>query len=270
MSEAVAVDRRFWRSEAEAAAAVAEAMRIAGNVAAAVEALGDGAVVTLGPGRYVNRAIGVGPELEDRDLDVIEQFFSRRGLRASAQVSSWASSATLDRLSSRGYRPQWFRSVFAAALPLPLPEASPQIDSIGIVEVDDRNLHEWLGVLAEGNGITTAEGRATSDEFALAAHRAVGSVDLLAVVDGHALGCGSMQIASGVGWLGGAATRPTDRGRGVHTALVRYRIRLAAEAGCEFIAATALPAGASARNLLRHGLHLIDTQLVVTAELGAC
>ena len=237
-------------------------MRRAGNAAVAVERLGDGALVALGPGRYVNRAIGVGPELEDSDLDVIEQFFTHRGLRASAQLTSWASEATLDRLATRGYRPQWFRSVFAASLPRP--DVAPPLDSIEIVHVGDRNVEEWLDVLADGNEITTVEGRAISDEFGLGAHSAVGSADFLAVVDGHAFGCGSLQVASGVGWLGGAATRPRHRRRGAQGALLRHRIRLATEVGCDFVASTALPTTASARNLRRHGLHLVDTQLVMS------
>jgi GNAT superfamily N-acetyltransferase len=73
-------------------------------------------------------------------------------------------------------------------------------------------------------------------------------------------------MASGVGLLGGAATRAGHRGIGVQSALLRHRIRLAAEKGCDLTAATALPAGVSARNLRRHGLHLIDTQLVVTTD----
>ena len=49
-------------------------------------------------------------------------------------------------------------------------------------------------------------------------------------------------------------------------ALLRHRIRRAAELGCDVVAATALPAGASARNLLRHGLRLVDTHIVMTVE----
>lgn len=254
---------RVWRAEAEAAAAVAEAMRSRGNDEAAVEPLGDGVLVALGKGRYVNRAIGVGPDLDGGALDVIERFFSARGLPGSVQLTSWASEETLERLSSRGYLPEWFRSVFAMALPGP--DVAPPVDGIEIVVVDDRNLDDWLAVLADGNEIATPEGRAVSDEFGRAAHHAAGSTDLLALVDGEAVGCGSLQVASGVGMFGGAATRPSHRGRGVQGALLQHRMRLAADLGCDLVASTALPAGASARNIQRHGLHLVDTQLLMTA-----
>jgi GNAT superfamily N-acetyltransferase len=267
MSNAAGVVGRLRRAEAEDAAAVAEVMRLDGNDAAGVEMLGDGALVALGPGRYVNRAIGVGPDLDDGDVEAIERFFSCRGLPASVELTSWASDATLDRLAARGYRPQWFRSVFAAALPGP--DVSPRPDGIEVVEVvevDDRNLDEWLEVFAEGNEVASAAERAVSDEFGRAAHRTPGAVDLLATVDGRAVGCGSLRMASGVGLLGGAATRSGHRGVGVQSALLRHRIRLAAEQGCDLIAATALPAGVSARNLQRHGLQLVDTQLAMTTD----
>jgi GNAT superfamily N-acetyltransferase len=256
------IHQRFWRAVAEASAAVAVAMAAAGHESAAVEELGDGVLVALGPGRYVNRSIGVGPDLDDHDLTVIERFFTDRGLAPSVQLTSWAGEETLERLTARGYRPQWFRSVFATALPLPDLAAR---DHLEIVEVDERSLQPWLETLVEGNEIAGEGPRAISDEYGLAAHLAVGSTDLLAFANGHPAGCGSLQITSGVGLLGGAATRPPHRGRGIQGALLRHRIRLAAEAGCDLVASTALPAGPSARNLQRHGLRLIDTQLVLTA-----
>ena len=267
MLETASFNRRLRRTEAKAAVAVAIAMAAAGNDGARSERLGDGALVSLGPGRYVNRAIGVGPDLDDAELDTMERFFGEGGLPASAQLSSWASEATLDRLSARGYSPRWFRSVFAATLPLapaPAPNPGPG-GAVEIVTVRDGDVEQWLDVLAAGNEITTPEARAVSDEHGRAAHGAAGSTDLLAIVDGQAVGCGSLQVASGVGWVGGAATLPSHRGRGVQGALLHHRARVAAEAGCDVIAATALPAGASARNLTRHGLRLVDTQMVVTA-----
>lgn len=273
MSEkVVALLRRVSRAEAEAMARVTEALAEAGATeAGAARPLGDGVLVALGRGRYVNRAIGVGPDLDDADLDAVEGFFASRGLPPSVQLSSWVGEQTLARLSSRGYRPQWFRSVFARALPIPdnPPARAHDIDGrdrIGIVAVGDDELDVWLDVLAEGNEVATAEDRVISDEYWRGAHGAAGSADFLAVVDGRAVGCGSLQVVSDVALLGGAATRPAHRGRGVQSALLRHRIRHAAELGCHVVTVTALPAGASARNIQRHGLRLVDTQIVMTAE----
>jgi GNAT superfamily N-acetyltransferase len=255
---------RLARSEAEAAAAVAVAMRAAGGGAVAVEPLTGGMLIALGPGRYVNRSMGVGPDLDDDQLDVIERFFSQAGVPAAVQVSSRADTATVRRLTGRGFRPQWFRSVHAA--PVPGSPGLRSVDGYRIIEVDETSIDDWLHVLAEGNDVATGEPRRLSDEFGRAAHRAAGAVDLLAWRDGRPVGCGSMQVAGGVGWMGAAATLPDARDRGVQGALLRHRIGLAADAGCDLVAATALPNSASVRNLVRHGLGLVDVQLVFAKD----
>jgi GNAT superfamily N-acetyltransferase len=72
-----------------------------------------------------------------------------------------------------------------------------------------------------------------------------------------------VQIVDGVAWLGGAATIPKHRQRGVQAALVAHRLRLAAQLGCGLAAVTALSNGPSARNIVRLGFQHIHTQAVV-------
>jgi len=67
---------------------------------------------------------------------------------------------------------------------------------------------------------------------------------------------------------GGAARVPGHRGRGVQGTLLRHRLRLAATLGCTLAAVTAVPSGASARNVRRARPELVDTQVVVTAGGG--
>ena len=56
---------------------------------------------------------------------------------------------------------------------------------------------------------------------------------------------------------------PAFRRHGVQATLVAHRLRMATELGCDIAAATAVPSGASARNLVRLGWQLVQTQLVV-------
>ena len=52
---------------------------------------GDGALVAFGPGRYVNRAVGVTlDDIDDDGLDEIEAFFAGCGVPSSLEVASWA------------------------------------------------------------------------------------------------------------------------------------------------------------------------------------
>ena len=134
---------------------------------------------------------------------------------------------------------------------------------VQIEAVHDGTVGTWLTVYANGFGVVGDEARATSDEFALAVRSAASAHAFLASVDGAAVGCGFLQVADGVAWLGGAATLPEWRGRGVQAALVDHRLRLAARLGADLAGVTAVPAGASARNVRRLGFVPVDTQVVL-------
>jgi len=247
-------------------AAVAESMAAGAHHPVGVERLDDGVLVSLGPGRYVNRAIGIGPALDESDVEAVERFFAAHDMPSSIQLSSTAGEATLALLQDRGYRAEWFRSVFVQSLPAS-PDRSAASGRHRIEEVDEQNVERWLEVLAVGNGIATSDARAISDEYGHAASSAPGSADFLAYDDdggGAAIGCGSVLYDGSTAWLGGAATIPSHRGRGVQSELVRHRLVEAARQGCDLAAVTATPAGTSARNLVRLGFGLVDVQLVVT------
>jgi GNAT superfamily N-acetyltransferase len=243
------------------ASAALETMHQTGRISSAAAAqFGDGALIAMGAGRYVNRAMAVTTlELSSADLDRIEQFYTARGLPPMIEVSSWAHAATVQQLAERRYAPLWFRAMFAIVTP----PSSPDRDTVRIERVTDDAVTTWMAVLADGNQVSGDASRQVSDEFA-AASRTSDSVDLLAFIDGRAVGCGSLQAIDGIGWLGGAATLPEYRGRGVQTALLRHRLQLATALSCELVAATAIPSGASARNMHRLGFTHVQTQLVMS------
>jgi GNAT superfamily N-acetyltransferase len=225
---------------------------------------GDGALIAMSVGRYVNRAMGVTlSELSTVDLDEIEQFYADRGLSPMFEVSSWAKSATIEELAARQYVPQWFRGMYAVN-----PGAQPVDESVTIEEVSSETLGVWQDVLARGNEVSGEEATHTSDEFALANRAMPDSADFLAFIDGKPVGSGSLQVVDSIGWVGGAATLPSHRGRGVQTALLLHRIHLAATLGCELVAATAIPSGASARNMHRLGFTHVQTQVVMSKPAG--
>ena len=124
-------------------------------------------------------------------------------------------------------------------------------------------VQDWQHVLADGLANADDEARETSNEFALAVHGVPGNVDVIARIDGELVGCGSVQPAEGVAWLGAAATRPEYRRQGVQSALLAYRIGEAQGTGCDLVAATALSGSTSARNLARAGFTLAYVQVVM-------
>ena len=70
-------------------------------------------------------------------------------------------------------------------------------------------------------------------------------------------GCSRDVRASRGAVLGGAATRPQQRGKGAQSALLDRCLREAARAGCDLAVATVTPGTASARNLVRAGFTIL-------------
>jgi GNAT superfamily N-acetyltransferase len=111
--------------------------------------------------------------------------------------------------------------------------------------------------------VLDTDGRIISDEFARGSRACLDTHIFMATIGGVPAGCGTLQTAGGIGWVGGAATLPEFRRRGVQAALLGHRLRLADELGCDLVAATALPYGQSARNLVHLGFQHVQTQVVL-------
>jgi GNAT superfamily N-acetyltransferase len=258
-----ALVRRIESSSARVTMATAAVFvdRVGGGPARAV-AFGGGALAAFGPGRYVNRAVGVSlDDVDDDQLDELESFFTAAGVPPALEVASWAPASLLARLAARGYAVSWFRNVYVAALEDRPPPLHP---AMTVDEVTDDTLEEWLAVLRIGNDLTTPDAAAISDEWARSSRGVAGATDYLAYLDGTAVGCGSLIPESGIGWIGGATTMPAYRRRGVQGALVRRRMRAAYESRCDLAVVTAVPSGDSARNVARLGFTLAYCQAVLT------
>lgn len=222
--------------------------------------LDGGIVAAMGAGRYINRAVGVtlGERPADELLDELEAFYESAGLPPALEVCPWSSSDLVGALQRRGYTVAWFRNVYAHGLRGLPPRSRVQIDDVG----DDLEA-EWTDILGSQYEPGTPE-RQNSDEFCAAVHRVAGAQNLVAIIDGKAVGTGSLTPVRTVAWLGGAATLPDARGRGVQHALLIDRLHRASRMGCRMAAVTAVPDGVSARNLLRVGFQLLYTQAVMT------
>ena len=84
-----------------------------------------------------------------------------------------------------------------------------------------------------------------------------GVTALLALIDGEPVGAASVMTLSSTALLGGAATLPAFRRRGVQRALIAARLAVAAHAGCDLAVITADPGSSSGRNAERSGFQLV-------------
>ncbi|MEO5724437.1 MAG: GNAT family N-acetyltransferase [Ilumatobacteraceae bacterium] len=264
-----ALVRRIEATAARQATLLAASMRARSPESGADStAHGSGAFISLGAGRYVNRAIGIGLEIGSgalspaETLDALELFSANHGVAATLEVCPWTSSDFVAELASRGYRVEWFRNVFAR-LPSPLPARLPS--AFQFIEVTEETKTEWSVILGEATAPASAA-RRVNDEFCDAGHAVPGEQDLLATLDGRPVACGSWNVIDGVGWLGAAATLSGARRRGAQRALINERLRRIAGTEATLVVATALPDGQSARNLVDLGFSVLYTQAVMTRQ----
>jgi GNAT superfamily N-acetyltransferase len=234
---------------------------IAPRTGAQFEPFDGGSFVAFGPGRYVNRAIGLGlgSASPSATAAALVEFYAARALPPSLEVCPWVDDSLLVALAAEGFRTERFRSVYAHDLSgLPPVAADVHIEAEGPATAGRRR--EILADDAEPGSAA----RTVSDEYCAAAARVPGALDLVAVSGTEVVACGSLIAIDGVAVLGGGATAPAHRRRGLQSALLAHRLHLAASRGCELAIATALPAGQSARNLERMGFVQLYTQVVMT------
>ena len=77
----------------------------------------------------------------------------------------------------------------------------------------------------------------------------------------------AMDVHAGLATFFGDATVVRARGQGLQLALIRHRLRRAAELGCDLATASVVPGGISHRNYERAGFQLIYGRVMVARAL---
>jgi ribosomal protein S18 acetylase RimI-like enzyme len=86
----------------------------------------------------------------------------------------------------------------------------------------------------------------------------------LATIDGRPVAAATLSLHKSVGYLADSATDPAYRGRSVHAALLRRRMRDAAAAGVELVCSGADFLSTSHRNMERVGMRLLFLRSIWT------
>jgi GNAT superfamily N-acetyltransferase len=138
------------------------------------------------------------------------------------------------------------------------------VDGLEIRVIDDREANTWMDIVIDG--YAPAEDLAAIWR-SMVAHSAAapGRHLLLGELDGRVVAASSLFVAAGRGWLSWATVLPSQRGRGIQRAMIAARARVAVEQGCEVIAAWALAAAHSSRNLERARMPRIGARVAVAA-----
>lgn len=231
--------------------------------------LAGGLALFVAPGSPVNMLFGAGLDgaVTPADLDAIERFFAGHGTTAAISLSPLADESLIALLGARGWRLTDFESVLVRPLgdggqALALPEPAPRVSVRIASEPADRAL--WAHVSA--GGFSGPE--APPAEVARLASATTARDDvtlLLGSVGGVDAGAGALWVDDGLGWMLGDATVAAHRRKGVQSALLAERTRLAAGAGCELAVAEARPGSSSQRNMERLGYRVVYTRVEMIA-----
>ena len=244
--------RRVLHAWADGAAAIATVLRDTDpSWGSETFEIADGRAVLWGPGLYVNRALALGIDeaVSTTDFEMLEHRSRAVGVPAAIESTSVTQRSVTALAARRGY----VQSGSVIALRRDLsdsPSGAPDGVTVGPAEVS-----VWQAVSAAGWGHADGPARRASDAFAAAVATVDGDGFVLAadIGDGRPIGCATMSMHGGIATLAGMSTLPGERRRGVQTALVLHRLRLARAAGCVVATATTAPGGASERNLRRLG-----------------
>jgi GNAT superfamily N-acetyltransferase len=235
--------------------------------------VGGGGAFWYSRGNIVNSAFGLGMNgpVEREEIAALIEFFAERGEQARIDVCPYTDASLLRWLATYGFVATGFETVLLQRLgdasdvlseePGPVRWGGPSVTVHQASSAGDREL--WAELEARGfkEDVLTEEDMVLARAIALRRD----AVHLIGSVDGQPAGTGMLVIDEGAAMLNGDATLPAFRNKGVQTALLHARLRLAAEAGCDLAVIEASPGGTSERNQQRAGFRVAYTR--VTMEL---
>ena len=240
-----AIHRAAVRAEWAAAEATGLALRIV-----------DSGPLLLGaaPGMtsaMFNRALGVAerPDLLGSAL----AFFTELGVEGTVTLDPADGPADIE--------PRLRLDVHVGAPQDTEPSAVDGLTIRAVDEADRDDIATWMRVVIEAN--------APAPDVADLWHRMAPFMartpdwtHLVGSMAGEVVAAGSLFVADGAAWQSWASVVPEARGHGIQRALIDARSRLAAERGCDLLAAWALAGAHSSANLERAGLRRIGRRAV--------
>lgn len=263
---------RIERAECGLLSDAAGAVRRKRDADVLIMPIASGVATYTGEDSPLNKVAGLGFDgpVHAEQLQAVEAAFAARAAPVQVELSCLADPQVAAMLTQRGYVLQGFENV----LGLPLAQHESQEDPPGDIQISvcaASDFAAWLDTFVTAFASPDTQGVPSHEAFPRDAlcrvitdmAGASGMSQYLALRQGAPAGGASMRIANGVAQLCGAATLPNHRRRGVQSALLRARLRDAAQAGCDIATLTTLPGSKSQENAHRHGFTLLYTRAIL-------
>ncbi|MBL8241112.1 MAG: hypothetical protein JNM66_27060 [Bryobacterales bacterium] len=215
-------------------------------------AAGSGVAVFLNEESPLTQVRGAG--FADWRLDEVEQFFAERMAPVTITLTPFADPAIFTNLAFRGYEFGTFENTLIRAI------TAADIAPADLDVATAADAAEWSGAMAESFfGESTNMGCELGRTlFALP------TCTNLVIRDGALLAAGAqLDIRDGLAVFQCDGTRRLYRGHGLQAKLIRSRLSLAAQAGCDLATADASPGSQSQRNYERQGFQVAYTKVTL-------
>lgn len=227
------------------------------EIGSAVEEICGGHMSFAGVGSPVGRAGGIGFDgpISAADLDRIEGFYRSHGGPCQVDVCPLTDPSLIELLKTRGYSMSELNNVLFR--PLIKDEVFPE-PAYGNIRPGKKEEAAVFTSIVERcffpNGDAPKEfGGVLAPMFQME-----GGLNFVVEVDGNPVACAAgLRIKEhGIVGLFGAGTLTEFRGRGLQTALLRTRMAVAAQAGCEYAVIVTQGGTTSQRNAERLGFRV--------------
>jgi len=203
-------------------------------------------------------ALGLEGPVEEDEVARMEAFFRQRGAPTNVELCPYADPSIVEIFRKRGYTLTEFSNVLARRLTREDAELSFD-DEVRVRHPESHEAQAWAETVARGFFPEGDLPPGIVDLFITSLNSATGTF-FLAEIDGQIIGGGVLTIYERVASCGGASTLAAFRGRGAQTALLRARLRYAADKGCDLAMVTTMPGTTSQRNAERQGFRVVYTR----------
>ncbi|HUF02761.1 MAG TPA: GNAT family N-acetyltransferase [Aridibacter sp.] len=205
--------------------------------------------------------LGIFEDATDEHLDRMEEFYRDREAPCFHEISPMADPSILSLLGERNYRPIELTTIMCRELGTS-PEAARESDPHMSTRVITDSEHELWSRTSAAGWASEHEGLADfMFNFGSVGAQCPGSYPYLAELEGEPVATGMLMIFDEVCILAGASTIPEARRKGAQGALLRDRLRFAAEKGCTLAMMGAAPGSQSQRNAQNNGFHIAYTRI---------
>jgi len=231
----------------------ASLQRLRPQLGAAVLEIAGALAIYAGPSPFsFTVGLGMSAPVTMADLDQIEEFFAPRGHATRIDVTPYSDLSLRKLLHQRGYRVSEITSVLMRDLQEDLP-AFVWPEDITLRWAEPNDCQAWIDIVARCFFVREPGPERRNNMAAM--FQVPNSLSVLALRDNAVVGAAGGMVPDdlGIAALFASATLAEFRRRGIHGAMLHFRLQRAKALGCKLALVTATPGSASERNLHRYG-----------------